>query len=404
LDAERFKLDFPVLKRQINGKDIIYLDSACMSLKPTQVINKINEYYHEYPSCGGRSVHKLATQVTISVDEARNKMQRFLNAKEENEIIFLKNATEGMNLVANSLDFMENDKILITDKEHNSNLVPWITIQKKYDTKTIVVPSKPDNTFDLEKFEESMDKGVKLVSMVHTSNLNGITIPAQEMIKIAHDYDALVMLDGAQSAPHKKIDVQALDVDLFVLSVHKMCGPTGVGVLYGKSEVLNDLKPFIVGGSTVKSSSYTDIDFLPPPEKFEAGLQNYAGIIGSGAAVDYLMNIGLENIAEHETHLNDIITKRLSGFPEINIIAPKDPKLRGCVFSFNITGMDSHDIAMILDEMANIMIRSGMQCVHSWYKNKNLSGSARASVYLYNTDEDVKIFTEHVASIIENFQ
>jgi cysteine desulfurase/selenocysteine lyase len=404
LDVNKLREDFPVLNNQFNGKDIIYLDSACMSLKPIQVIDKINEYYREYPSCGGRSVHKLATRVTISVDDSRLKIQKFLNAQESNEVVFLRNATEGINLVANSLTFKPGDKVLITDREHNSNLVPWLQLQKLNKIKLEVVPSNPDNTFNLDRFIEMMDKNVKLVSMVHTSNLDGYTIPASDIIKIAHEYDALVMLDGAQSAPHKKIDVQKLDVDFFVLSIHKMCGPTGVGVLFGKFDLLKELSPYIVGGSTVKSTTYSRLEFLPPPEKFEAGLQNYAGIIGAGSAAEYLMDIGLENIEEHDIQLNKLITERLSNIDEIKMIGPRDPELRGCVFSFNINGMDSHDIAMILDEMENIMIRSGMQCVHSWFNNNNLKGSARASVYLYNKESEANIFSESVIKIIDQFR
>lgn len=403
MDVIKIRQDFPILQKKINGKNIIYLDSACMSLKPIQVIDKINEYYRDYPSCGGRSVHKLATQVTIAVDESRNKLHNFLNSSEPNEIVYLRNATEGINLVANCQHYKPDDRILITDREHNSNLVPWLQLQNQNKLKLDVVPSNPDNTFNMEAFENMMDKDVKLVSMVHTSNLDGYTIPAQEIIKIAHDHGALVMLDGAQSAPHKKIDLQKLDVDFFVLSIHKMCGPTGVGVLYGKLPLLDELSPYIVGGSTVKSTTYSHIEFLPPPEKYEAGLQNYAGIIGAGSAAEYLMNIGSEKIEEHENKLNRIITTLLSSYDEIEMIGPKDPKLRGCVYSFNIKGMDAHDIAMILDEMENIMIRSGMQCVHSWFNSHNLRGSARASVYIYNTEEEVKIFSESVIKILENY-
>jgi cysteine desulfurase/selenocysteine lyase len=331
LDVSKIREDYPVLNRKINGKNIIYLDSACMSLKPKQVIERVNEYYNNFPSCSGRSVHKLATEATISMDDARVKMHTFLNSKQPNEIIFLLNATGGINLVANSFNFKANDRVLLTDREHNSNLVPWLQQEELRGIDVQVVPSKEDNTFDLEKFEEMMDKSVKLVSMVHTSNLDGTSIPAKEIIKLAHDHGALVMLDGAQSAPHKKIDVQELDVDFFVLSVHKMCGPTGVGVLYGKYDLLSSLKPYVVGGSTVKSSTYDEIEFLPPPEKFEAGLQNYAGIIGSGTAVEYLMDIGMDEIEEHDIKLNSIMTRELAGHPDIDMIGPKDPSLRGLV-------------------------------------------------------------------------
>ena len=378
-----------------------------MALKPNHVIEKMNEYYYEFPGCGDRSVHKIGTQVTIAVEESRVKLQNLINAKEPSEIIFLRNATEGINLVAHSLtqglSLGPKDRILITDREHNSNLVPWLFMQNNNGMKTQVVQSNPDNTFNLETFENMMDTSVKLVSMVHISNLDGYTIPAKEIINIAHDHGALVLLDGAQSAPHIPVDVQDLDVDFFVLSIHKMCGPTGMGVIYGKQSLLENLPPFIVGGSTVKSTTYTTTEFLSPPEKFEAGLQNYAGIIGAGAAADYIKNIGLEEIHQHDLKLNEIMTDSLGEIDKISIIGPKDPKLRGCTFSFNITDIDCHDIAMILDEVGNIMIRSGMHCVHSWFNSKNINGSARASVYLYNTEEEIKFFCEKTKEIIENF-
>ncbi len=404
MDVRRLREDFPVLQKKINGKNIIYLDSACMSLKPRSVIDKMNEYYYDFPCCGGRSVHKLGTQVTISMDDARTKLQRFINAKQAEEIIFLRNATEGINLVANGLALKDGDRVLVSDREHNSNLVPWLRLSTLKGIKVEVVPSNPDNTFDLEMLESMMGNDVKLVSMVHTSNLDGYSLPDKEIIDMAHDHGALAMLDGAQSAPHKVIDVQRSDVDFFVISIHKMCGPSGMGVLYGKYHLLDELSPFIVGGSTVKNVTDSDIEFLPPPAKFEAGLQNYAGIIGAGAAAQYLMDIGLAEIEAHDNDLNRLITKQLSNNDQIELIGPKDADLRGCVFAFNIKGMDSHDIAMILDELENIMIRSGMQCVHSWFNRNKLKGSARASVYLYNTEEDAKIFSEKVLEIIENFK
>lgn len=404
MDVKKIREDFPILQKEINGKRIVYLDSACMSLRPIQVIEKINEYYNEFPGCAGRSVHKFATQVTLAVEEARNKFQNLLHAKEPSELIFVKNATEGLNLVAHSLQFKPGDRVLITDREHNSNLVPWLYLQKHKGIRLEVVPSNPDNTFNLEAYENLMSNDVKLVSMVHTSNLEGYTIPDKEIIQIAHSYNAIVMLDGAQSAPHIPIDVKDLDVDFFVLSAHKMCGPTGVGVLYGKQSLLEELEPFIVGGSSVKSSTYTDVEFLPPPDKFEAGLQNYAGILGAGVAVEYLQDIGLNQIEQHNIKLNEIITNTLSNYEEISIIGPREPRLRSNTFSFNIKNVDCHDVAMILDEVGNIMIRSGMHCVHAWFNHHNIRGSARAAVYLYNTENEMKFFCEKVAEIIENFK
>jgi cysteine desulfurase/selenocysteine lyase len=394
LDVQKIRKDFPVLQKEFDGKKIVYLDSACMSLRPQQVIDKIIEYYYEYPGCAGRSVHKIATKVTLAVKEARNKIQNLIHAKDENEIIFVRNTTEALNMVAHGIPLGPDDRVITTDHEHNSNLVPWLFLQKQKGYKLEMVPSNPDNTFNIETFENMMDKNVKIVSMIHTANLDGHTLPAQE----------ITMLDGAQSTPHKPIDVQKLDVDYFAFSIHKMCGPSGIGVLFGKESLLAELPPFIAGGSTVKSTTYTTTELLPPPEKFEAGLQNYAGIIGAGAAAEYLQNIGIQEIEQHNINLNEVVTKELSSYDEISIIGPPDPKLRGNTFSFNIKKVDCHDVAMILDEVGNIMIRSGMHCVHAWFNKHNIRGSARAAFYLYNTKGEMKFFSEKIAEIIENFK
>ncbi|MCK4798292.1 MAG: aminotransferase class V-fold PLP-dependent enzyme, partial [Spirochaetes bacterium] len=310
MDIQKLRLDFPALHKKWNGKNPIYFDNACTTLKPLQVMDAMNEYYKEYPVCGGRSIHKMAKKVDEKVGEAREKVQKFLGAASPNEIIFTKNTSEGLNLISYSLDFNKGDIVLTTDREHNSNLVPWQVQAKRRRLEHKIVHSNSDNTFNLENFEDELrkNKNVRLVSMVHTSNLDGYTIPAEEIIKISHEHGALVMLDGAQSAPHKPVDVKALDVDFFALSLLKMVGPTGMGVLYGKKELLDELEPFIVGGDTVSDTTFESAEFLPPPEKFEAGLQNYAGIIGSGAAVDYLTDVGLSNIEAHEEKLNRIIT------------------------------------------------------------------------------------------------
>ncbi|UCE35895.1 MAG: cysteine desulfurase [Thermoplasmata archaeon] len=401
MDLAKIRSDFPVFSYEIYGKPFIYLDSACMALKPKQVIEVMNEYYYEHPACGGRSVHKLGTKVTIRCDSARDRIRDFLSAENSNEIIFTRNTTEGINLVARCFDFQKNDVVLTTDREHNSNLAPWHLLKDLKGIKHEVLPSNEDNTFNLEAFEERMGKDVKMVSMVHTSNLEGYTIPAKEIIKIAHDHGALVMLDASQSTAHKKVNVTDLDVDFFCFSIHKMCGPTGMGILYGKYEQLKKLSPFIVGGDTVAETSYETTKYLDPPHRFEAGLQNYSGIMGSGAAIQYVGNIGMDNIAKHETKLNRIMTSKLDGIPQVHILGPKEPEKRAGIVSFTVDEMDSHDIAMILDEMANIMIRSGMHCVHSWFQSRGLNGSARASAYFYNTEEEAKIFGDTLQEIVE---
>jgi cysteine desulfurase/selenocysteine lyase len=254
----------------------------------------------------------------------------------------------------------------------------------------------------MSEFEKAMSKKVKLVSMVHTSNLDGVSIPAEQIIKLAHEHGALVMLDGAQSAPHRRVNVKSLDVDFFAFSIHKMCGPSGIGVLYGKYDELVKLRPFMTGGDTVSDTAYSSYTMLDPPEKFEAGLQNYAGIIGAGAAVEYLSKIGMDEIERHETKLNEAITRQMSEVEKVTFVGPRDPKLRGAILSFNIEGMNPHDVAMILDELANVMVRSGKYCVHSWFNACKLEGSVRASLYLYNTLQEVTTFTDTVRQIVKD--
>jgi cysteine desulfurase/selenocysteine lyase len=403
MDLKKIRRDFPTVNREVGGKPIVYMDSACMSLKPKQVTDAIVDYYTRLGACGGRSVHKLATEVSIKYEEGRERHRRFLNANDHREIVFTRNTTEGINLVSQCLDLKKGDIVVSTDREHNSNLVPWLRLR---DTKGIVhIPfkSNEDNTFDLEKFSEFMSRKVTLVSMVHTGNLDGYTIPAAEIIKIAHDHGALVMLDGAQSVPHQHVDVKKLDVDFFAYSVHKMLGPTGMGVLYGKYQLLEAFPPFLVGGDTVESTHYDSYKMLKPPAKFEAGLQDYAGVIGSAVAAEYLMNVGPENVHAHEVRLSEIITKGLNEIDGCRIIGPPSPELRGGINSFVIDGLEPHDIAMILDEVANIMIRSGMHCVHSWFNARNLRGSARASLYLYNTEEECKLFVDTLKDVAKSF-
>lgn len=395
----KIRNDFKILQKQIDGKKLLYFDNACMTLKPIPVINAMNEYYENFTSCAGRSIHKLGTQVTLRYAESREKIQKFINAKHSKEVIFTKNTTESINLVAHTLNLQEGDVVLTTDKEHNSNLIPWHLQKKIRKINHEVVVSNPDNTFNLEHFEQMMNSKVKLVSMTHTSNLDGTCIDAKEMIKIAHEYDALVLLDGAQSTPNKPIDVQKLDVDLFAFSFHKMLGPTGVGILYGKQHILEELEPFIVGGDTVKTSSYQSHTLLDLPEKFEAGLQNYAGALGAAAAVDYLQNIGMNNIEQHNNELNTYVTDVIKNIPGLCIIGPKNPKKRGSILSFTVEKGEPHDIAMLLDK-ENIMVRSGVFCVHSWFNAHKIPGAIRVSFYLYNTKEEARKLVETLNDIL----
>lgn len=399
LNPEQIRADFNILSPQ-NGSKTIYLDSACMSLKPQAVIDAMNDYYLNFSACAGRSSHKLGDKVTKKVKEARQLVSKFINTKKEEEIIFTRNTTEGVNILANSLGLVKGDVVLISDKEHNSNLVPWLSLRDRVGIVVKIIPSNEDGSFNLDNFSKLV-AGAKLVSVVHTSNLDGVTNPAKEIIKIAHENNALVFLDAAQSIPHKKIDVQDLNVDFLAFSGHKMLGPTGTGVFYGKHELLEKLSPFLVGGDTVEFSTYDNYKMLPVPEKFEAGLQDYAGIIGLGAAVKYLNQFDFTEIAEHEFKLNAYITEELKKIPQIKIIGPADPKERSGIVDFYIEGADMHKFAIMLDEMGSIEIRSGRHCVHSWFENKKIYNSARVSLYLYNTKEDAEAFITNLNKIIK---
>ncbi len=404
LNANAIRKDFPVLSQKRGGNQLVYFDNACMSLRPEQVVSKIVEYYHDYPGCGGRSYHHISRKTTEEMEKARAEVQRFINAKKPEEIVFTKNTTEGLNLVYNSLPLKKGDAIATTDKEHNSNLLPVQMLVKNKGVSHIIVTSGRDQTFSLDAFGELLrkNKNVKLISMVGTSNLDGTTLPIKEIAKLAHESSALLMIDGAQYVPHHETDVRRLGVDFLAFSGHKMMGPSGTGVLYGKEELLNGLPPFLTGGETVTDSTYTTAQFEKAPHRFEAGLQNYAGIIGLGEAVRYLQKTGLENIAAHELAINKRITEALLPQRKLTLVGPARPELRGSIFSFNIEGMSSHDVAMILDSSKNIAIRSGAHCVHSWFNAHNLKGCARASFYAYNTLEEADKFVEAVRDIIKN--
>lgn len=400
MDIKRIRADFPTLAKAREGKPLVYLDSACMALKPRQVIDAVVDYYENYPVCAERSVHKLSTKVSLMVDEAREAARRHFSAPEKDEIVFTRNTTEGINLVARSFGFKKGDEVITGDKEHNSNLAPWHLLRKHVGIQYTIVRGGKEGLFDLEAYKKAVTKKTKLVSVGHTANLDGTSVPAREIAEIAHDKGAAVMLDGAQSAPHEPIDLRRLDVDFFACSVHKMCGPTGVGILYGKKEHLERMDPVNPGGSTVVEASYEGVTFLKPPRKFEGGLQDYAGILGGGVALGYLDAVGMEEISAHVRKLNRRLTKALEATPGLKLIGPPEADLRGSIYSFLIQGMDAHDVALMLDEVGNISIRSGNHCVHSWLKAHGLKATDRVSFLLYNTEEEVDFFAETLKKVV----
>jgi len=392
IDLPRIRKDFPPLATKVAGKPLVYLDSACMALKPRAVIDAVVDYYENYPVCAERSVHRLSSKVSLMVDDVREQARAHFNAPSADEIVFLRNTTEGINLVAHAFGLKRGDEVITGDKEHNSNLAPWHLLRKQLGIRYTIVRSGQDGLFDLEALKEAVGPRTRLVSVGHTANLDGTSVPAREIAEVAHDKGAALLLDGAQSAPHRRVDLKRLDCDFFACSLHKMCGPTGVGLLYGKGEHLARMEPLNPGGSTVVETTYKTATFLKPPRRFEGGLQDYAGILGAGAALTYLDAIGMDEIQGHGNGLNRRATAALKGVKGVRVLGPPAASLRGPIFSFTVEGMDPHDIALALDEVANISVRSGNHCVHSWMKAHGLKGSVRASFYLYNTPQDVDLF------------
>jgi cysteine desulfurase/selenocysteine lyase len=397
MNIDKIRADFPIL-----SKGIVYLDSACVSLKPKQVVETIVSYYNEFPACAGRSNHSLGQKVTEKVAEARAAIAKFLNASSPKQIIFTRNTTEAINLVANAFPFKKDGSsiVLTSDKEHNSNLIPWLKLAKEGKLKHKVIPSNSDGTFNLEAFEQMLKKEKPaLVSIIFTSNLDGTTNPIKEIVKLAHKHNSKVLVDAAQAAGHKEIDVRDLDVDFLACSGHKMLGPSGIGALYGKESELSKLSQFMTGGETVKDSTYNSYDVEDIPERFEAGLQDYAGIIGFAEAVKYMNKIGLKEIEQHCIKLNKLLTSLLEGQP-IHIIGPKDAESRGSVFSFYSDKINHHEIALLLSSN-NIMTRSGAFCVHSWFNARKVKGAVRISLHIYNSEDDIKKVAEWLKQILK---
>ena len=398
----KFRQDFPTLEGE---NPPVYLDNACMTLRPKPVIEAIRSYYEESPGCGGRSVHRYATTVSRKMMNCRKKIAELFNANESNEIIFTKNATHSLNQVAKGLSWNKGDVVLTTDREHNSNLVPWLQLEEEQGIDHRVVNSNDDNTFNLENFENACaeaGRNLKMVSLSHVGNLDGIATPVKQAAKIAKDFGALVCIDGAQSTPHMKVDVQDLGIDFMAFSIHKMMGPSGMGGLWGRMDLLEGMRSITSGGSTVDTSHYDSLTWSRPPARFEGGLGNYAGILGTSAAIDYISKIDLDAVHEHEVSLNRVMTSILKDVNGLRIIGPEDPAQRGGICSILLDNIDAHDIAILLDEAASVMVRSGMHCVHSWFNAKGIDrGSLRASAYLYNTEDEVKLFAETLVEAVE---
>jgi cysteine desulfurase/selenocysteine lyase len=408
VDWKRIRQDFPALERRINGRPVVYLDSACMAMKPRQVIQAMNEYYERFPACAGRSVHRFGDEASNAFAQSRETFAGFINAAHPEECIWTRNATESLNIVASSVNLPKGSKVITTSLEHHSGSLPFVERAKRDGLKLEVVEALPDGTFDVEDWKKAIDSNTALVSVVHCSNVTGTIAPMKEIVEIAHDRGALVVSDDAQYAPHHPMDVQGLDVDFSAISVHKMCGPTGMGVLYGKLELLKKMNMCLYGGDTVSDVRYESgtivPEYLPPPEKFEAGLQNYAGAIGAAAAAKYLQAIGMHEIENRERDLLGRVMSRLLEMNEVRIFGTSDTKLRVGLVAFMVNTVPSaHDVAGFLNEEYNVMIRSGWHCAGPFHYQMGIDpkmGTARASFYIYNNEDDVATFLEGLESLI----
>lgn len=401
MNVDKVRDDFPILKKQFTGKTIVYFDNACTTFKPKQVVDAVVGYYTEYTGCVGRSVHKLSKKSEEKFEESREKVAKFINAKHD-EIIWTKNTTEAMNLVSKGFNFKKGDKVLITNLEHSSGLLPWqIQAEKGLINLDFVLCNK-EGEFNVEDFKKKIDKRTKVVSVIFTSNVTGTTAPIKEIVKIAHDNDAVVLADGAQTVPHSEINVKKLDLDFLAFSGHKMCGPTGIGCLYGKKELLEKLSPFIVGGETIIDADLKSHVFDKLPHRLEGGIQHYAGAIGLGAAVDYLKKIGMSDIEKYERELAKDLIEGLMNIPNVSLIGPNDWKSKNALAAFTVKGIAPHDIAMFLDH-ENICVRSGMHCAYPFHKFINEpKGSVRASLYFYNTKGEIRFFLEKLNYIVKH--
>jgi cysteine desulfurase/selenocysteine lyase len=404
LDVNKLREDFAPLHQAIKKKPLIYFDNACMTLKPKPVTDAILDYYNNFPGCHGRTDHWFGSVTSKKYEEARKKIAKFFNTAYPEEIIFVRNATEGLNLLANTIEFNPGDVVVTSDIEHNSNLLPWQIVEKNKKNKRQIIPTNPDTTFNLDKYRERMRPEVKLVSMLYTSNLSGVTFPIEDIIQIAHENKAWVCVDAAQAALSQAIDVQKLDIDFMVASVHKMWGPTGIGLVYGKKALLDGLPQFLAGGGTVEDITYGSAKISPLPDKFEAGLQDYAGAIGAGAAVDYIREVGQKNIRAHTQELNVYATSQLSEIRGVEFIGPQDARLRSGIVNLWIEGIPVADASKILNESENIMARYGKHCLHSWYNSHKKPDSLRFSFGAYNTFEEIDVMVCSLQRILKFFR
>lgn len=405
MDSKHIRSYFPILNQEVNGHPLVYLDSAATSQKPVQVIETIENYYREYNSNVHRGVHTLGTRATDAYEGAREKVRKFISASSIEEIIFTRGTTTALNTVAQSYameNVKEGDEIVITPMEHHSNIIPWQQVAKKTGATLKYLPLQADGTIALVDVENTITPATKVVSIAYVSNVLGVINPIKEIAAIAHKNGAVLVVDAAQGAPHVKINVQDLDCDFLGFSGHKMCGPTGIGVLYGKKQLLENMEPIEFGGEMIDFVGLYESTWKELPWKFEAGTPIIAGAIGLGAAIDFLEEIGLENITEHEHKLAAYAMEKMSSINGLTIYGPQNANNRAGVITFNIEDVHPHDVATVLDA-EGIAVRAGHHCAQPLMKWLNVSATARASFYLYNSEEDVDKLVEGIGKTKEYF-
>ena len=387
-DVENIRKDFPILSKKINNKPLIYFDNAATSQTPTSVINSISNYYNNYNANIHRGVHSLSEEATQDFESARTKIKEHFNASDTKEIIFTSGTTHSINIVANGYtDILKSgDEIIVSGLEHHSNIVPWQMMTKKNNAKLKVIPLKENGELDLKVFENLISDKTKLVFVNHVSNALGVINPIEKIIEIAHKNGAVVLIDGAQSSAHFDIDLQKLDVDFFTASAHKLCGPTGIGFLYGKKELLDFIPPYMGGGEMISDVTFEKTTYADLPHKFEAGTPNISGAIAFGYALDYLNNIGLDNIKKYEDYLLKHATEKLKKIDGMIIYG--DTSNKTSVISFNIEGLHAYDIGSILDKFG-IAVRTGQHCAQPIMDHFKISGTVRASFSFINTIEEI---------------
>lgn len=404
--AADIRQDFPILARQVHGKPLVYLDSTASSQKPLSVIEAMTEYYHLYNANVHRGVYEISEEATARMEKARVKVARFINARQSKQIIFTRNTSESINLVAytwGSANIHAGDLIVLTEMEHHSNLVPWQLLAQRTGARLEFIPVDEHGLLRLDVYAQLLEQRPKLVAFTHMSNVLGTINPVREMVAQARAVDAVTLVDAAQSVPHLPVDVQELGADFLCFSGHKMLGPTGIGVLYGKRELLEAMPPFMGGGDMIRTVSLRESTWNDLPWKFEAGTPAIAESIGLGAAVDYLNSLGMENVARHEQEITAYALEQLRGVPGLTIYGPEADQ-RGGVVSFTLGDIHPHDLASILDQEVGVAIRAGHHCAQPLMERYDVAATARASFYVYTIPRDVDTLVEGLHKALKIFQ